>query len=703
MSDSQLCLTPACIKAAADMLTNLHPNYQAIDPCENFDLYACGGYPARFPNALPESTLGQQVEKNQYVLRNILESPYPGTSDGIPDPDDEYIFKQMVSEYNACMDADAIEVSGLAGVPDIISQIVTLFPVDEDDYTSNATITTEEDYDNLARTLVYLNSVGAPGLGLYSSDIDSQNPDFLVPYIQATVELGSVAALNATEITANLVNLLPSQAALDAIDHLSQGILDFALAMAPAVEAVDESDIEALYFTTTIASVTKEMPALVIDKIIQQIVPPDYKADRIRLAFPEFWSNLSPLLANTPKSTLQTLLIALTYVSYAPYVADSTTTGEDRFDTCFNVLDLEGLAWTLSKFFVDVAYDNEAREFSSALVTRIRETFTERLDQLDWMDDATRALAKQKVANIDQKIGYSETDPNARNVTALREYYAGVNMTTSHFNNTLSLRTWATNHTLSLLSSGAHAPRSAWSAQSRAYTTNANYHGDTNDITVPAGISQRPLLDPAVPAVLSYARFAFIAGHELTHGFDTNGRLFDPERRQRNWYTPSTLRAFEERTECFVHLYNNMTLLDDAGLPIVDPTTTSTTPSSFPLAATINGTLTLAENLADAGGLTLAHAAWRRHEEATAATTRASKPLPGLNNNGGGPFSDDQVFFLGYAQNWCDKTTAAAALQGLGTDNHAPGFARILGPVAGSQAFREAFGCAVREPACVLW
>jgi len=195
----------------------------------------------------------------------------------------------------------------------------------------------------------------------------------------------------------------------------------------------------------------------------------------------------------------------------------------------------------------------------------------------------------------------------------------------------------------------------------------------------------------SLPLALSYGAFGAVAGHELSHAFDSSGRHFDQDGAYADsWWDDATIAAFENRTRCFVREYANFTVpgLDGAPVPV-------------------NGRLTLGENLADAGGLSAAFNAWRRREEEAAGATGqcrkvaaggAQQRLPGLQE-----YSPAQLFFLAFGNVWCGRVRPAEAARRVYGDPHSPPAARILGTLANSGEFREAFGCPVRTPTCKLW
>jgi len=209
-----------------------------------------------------------------------------------------------------------------------------------------------------------------------------------------------------------------------------------------------------------------------------------------------------------------------------------------------------------------------------------------------------------------------------------------------------------------------------------AATVNAYYNPSGNEIVFPAGIMQLPVFGDALPEYVSYGAFGSVAGHELTHGFDNNGAHYDENGKYADWWDNATLANFDKKTQCFVDQFNKFTITGNDGKPLH-----------------VNGKLTLGENIADAGGLSASYAAWQRRN--------AAKPdthIAGLEQ-----FTKEQMFFVSYSNWWCGKVRTGQAVQYIYSDPHSPADKRIVGTLANSQGFREAFKCKSKEPTCALW
>jgi endothelin-converting enzyme/putative endopeptidase len=207
-------------------------------------------------------------------------------------------------------------------------------------------------------------------------------------------------------------------------------------------------------------------------------------------------------------------------------------------------------------------------------------------------------------------------------------------------------------------------------------TVNAYYKASFNEMFFCAGILQPPFFQRSAVAAVNYGAIGMVMGHELTHGFDDEGRQFDGKGNLTDWWSPTVGKEFDERAACVANQFDGYTVLDGVHL---------------------NGKLTLGENLADLGGLKLAHAAYR-----------AAYPEKHQEKKVAGAFSDDQLFFLGYAQAWCGKRRDDLERMRATTDPHSPPQYRVNGPLSNSSSFAAAFACKpgakmVREHACAVW
>jgi endothelin-converting enzyme/putative endopeptidase len=318
------------------------------------------------------------------------------------------------------------------------------------------------------------------------------------------------------------------------------------------------------------------------------------------------------------------------------------------------------LPQAIGEAFVKRAFSPEAKQRTLDMVHAIEAAMGADLDALPWMDDPTRQAAHDKLGQIANKIGFPDKWRS----------YDGLELTRdSYLENALRAEVFETKRQVDKI--GKPVDRSDWRISPAL--VNAFYSPSMNEMCFPAGILQPPFWDKSAPAPVNFGAVGMVIGHELTHGFDDQGRQFDGKGDLRDWWTPAASKEFEHRAQCVVDQFSSYVAVDNIHL---------------------NGKLTEGENLADVGGLKLAHAAW--------VSARGGAPRKM------GKFTDEQLFFIGNAQAWCDKRRPELARVRAATDPHSPPEFRINGPMSNLPDFAAAFSCKagdkmVRAAQCSVW
>ncbi|KXJ97112.1 endothelin-converting enzyme [Microdochium bolleyi] len=706
-----LCTTAACIHAASELLYNLSPDYQNIDACTNFDALVCDGFTDRhdIPNDRSSFSTGSQMsDAGQTILRHVLESSYPGQSQHsafsplnlaheTANTDEENFNKMQVS-FSACSNEGAIEKVGIEPLEELIKSVSLHFQLDDDVVADGLGLPlTQGELANLHKTIELLEKIGVGSFEELGIGADDKNPELLI--VQAFpdgITLPSPEYYKDNDTLASyekllgevFSTLLPHDTWRKSAPVLAKAVVDFEAQIARITPPPEDlQDVTKYYNIEKIDKVGELGPALRLDKVIRALAPKDYKDDSMMLAFPDFLTKISDLVAGTPKRVLQSYLIWKVIYSYAGAIEAPEVKPISRFNNVLSGRDPETkterwkkclrhvdgtIGWILSRFYIEAAFSEEAKKFGDEIITDIKHQFISKLKGLSWMDDSVKELAVSKVNNIDQKIGYPTKSPNIMDPTALKKYYADLSISDSFFKNGLNSAKWANDKAWSSL--GKPVDHNEWGMQ--ADIVNAYYNPVGNEIVFPAGIMQFPVFNVDLPSYISYGAFASVAGHELSHAFDSSGRHYDAHGNFTDWWTDRTVKEFTKRADCFVSQYGNFTVEGTNGKSLH-----------------VNGKLTLGENIADAGGVAAAFAAWKQRQD-----TQPDKNLPGLEF-----FTQDQLFFVFYANWWCGKVRKEQAINYIYTDPHSPAFARILGTTANSREFRESFNCPVKEPTCELW
>jgi predicted metalloendopeptidase len=323
-----------------------------------------------------------------------------------------------------------------------------------------------------------------------------------------------------------------------------------------------------------------------------------------------------------------------------------------RWKRCAAATD-DALGEALGKAYVETEFPPAAKARVNAIVDNLQAAFAERLRHLTWMSDSTRVRALDKLSKVLRKIGYPD---QWRDYSLLQ-----VNDTAAFASNAINARGFEGRRQLAKI--GTPVNRLEWAFSPP--TVNAFYNPPTNEITFPAGILQPPFFDAAADDAVNYGGIGGVIGHELTHGFDDEGRQFDAVGNLRDWWTAEDAARFTERAKRVVAQFNGYVAIDTLH---------------------VNGDLTLGENIADLGGLAIAYDAFQR--------SLAGKPAPPPIDG----FTADQRFFLAAGQVWRSLTRQEMARLRALTDPHSPPRWRVNGPMSNIPAFAKAFGCKQGDP-----
>ena len=299
----------------------------------------------------------------------------------------------------------------------------------------------------------------------------------------------------------------------------------------------------------------------------------------------------------------------------------------------------------LGEVYVKKYFSDDAKKRCLEMVNNMQAVYRERIQKLDWMTDSTKTQAIAKLDVFITKIGYPDKFKDYSKLEIDRSSYA---------RNVLKANEFAFDQMINKLGKPVH--KTEWGMS--PYTVNAYYNPTINEIVFPAGILQFPFFDPQADDAVNYGGIGAVIGHEMTHGFDDQGCQYDKEGNLKNWWTPTDEKRFKEKTTVLVNQYNAYTVLDTVH---------------------VNGELTLGENIADLGGISIAYDAFKR-----TAQGKANEKIDG--------FTADQRFFFGWAQVWRQNITKENLMQRIITDPHSPGQYRSNGPLSNMVEFYEAFG-----------
>ena len=439
---------------------------------------------------------------------------------------------------------------------------------------------------------------------------------------------------------------------------------------------VERRDPEKTYHKMEIGQLGALTPNFVWSDYFQQVGHSHISA--VDVAQPEFFKAVNQLLKSVPLADWKVYLRWHLLHAAAPALSSNfvqanfdfygrilhgTKKNLPRWQRCVQATDKE-LGFALGKVYVEKYFPPEAKARAEKLVQNLIAALRDDLKTLPWMDAKTRKAALAKLDAFMPKIGYPDK---------WRDYSAYHVTRASYVKNVLDGNVFEFHRDLNKI--GKPVDRHEWGMTPP--TVNAYYNPLKNEIVFPAGILQPPFFDPKGDAATNYGHIGTVIGHEMTHGFDDEGRKFDAHGNLKNWWTPESLRNFNKRAQCIEKQFDSY-----VGVGNVHE----------------NGKLVLGESIADLGGLTLAYRAYQKSLE--------GKPAP-KDIDG---FTPDQRFFIAYAQNWASNMTPQFARLLLNVDPHPLPRFRANGPLSNMSAFAKAFGCKAGDPMvrppnehCQIW
>ncbi|HEY1547373.1 MAG TPA: M13 family metallopeptidase [Kofleriaceae bacterium] len=629
---------------------------RTADPCVDFYQFACGGWMAK--NQIPADRarwgrLAEIDERNKAALQGLLDDDAKGTAG-------DAAAKKLGDFFTSCMDEAGIEKAGVASVQPLLdkaskvkdarSWLTAVIELHKAGIDVVWDVGAGADFKDSTKVVTQLDSggLGLPERGYY---LDAKYKDKLDAY---TAHVGKMLALGKS----------PGSAA---------DVIAIETELAKVTKTPIESrDVQASYNPTDLKGLTKQAKSVDWAAYFKGLgfapsaklvvgTPKFFAAiDALRSQFkPAQWATyftyhalegLAPTLPKVYDDEHFELVKLLTGVEQRP----------ERFKRCIDAT-TAGLGEMLGKQYADKYFPAAAKQAAGAIVDAIVQAMHDDLASLDWMSPKTRDIAVAKLAKIVRRVGYPDKW-KTYDFAVKRDDYAG---------NALRARVFAAHRERA--KSGKPFDRSEWGMQS--FTVNAYYSGSANNIALPAGILQMPFFGVDRGVAANMGGIGLVVGHELTHGFDDQGSQFDADGNLANWWQPDDKAKFDAKGTCVADQYSSFEAI----------------PKGF-----VQGRLTLGENIADLGGAKMAFEAYR------ALRKNAEKQYVADG------FTEDQQFFIGIAQAWCDKDRPAEIQRRLAVDPHSPPKFRVYGALRNLPEFATAFSCPLGTPmhpqkACSVW
>jgi putative endopeptidase len=635
------------------------------DPCVNFYQYSCGGWMKSNPippDQASWSVYSKMEYENEQFLWGILEddAKTAGKRDDV---------QQKIGDYfAACLDTGAVEKAGVSTLKPTLDAIHALRSVEDipsflaEEHTRSINsmfyFSSNQDFADAEKIIAF---AYAGGLGM-------PDRDYYLKTDARSVELRKKYVAHVQRVF-ELLGDDPQQAAGEAQTVMS---IETELAKA-SLTRVEKRDPHNLDHKMTRVQLQQLTPGFNWTAYLKSIGAVDVR--ELNVTEPRFFEQLNRELKARKLDEWKVYLRWHAARARSPYLSQKfvdedfdfnrktlrgVTEQAPRWRKCVQWVDRD-LGEDLGQEFVRRTFSAETKTKVLKMTQQIEQAMDEDIRSLPWMSQATKLQALAKLHGIRNKIGYPDKWRDYSSIDIRRnDFYGNVS------------RSMIFESKRQLAKIGKPLDRSEWGMTPP--TVNAYYDPQMNDINFPAGVLQPPLYDPKMDDAPNYGNTGATIGHELTHGFDDEGRQFDAHGNLKDWWTSQDARRFNERVQCVKDQYKHYVVVDDIH---------------------INSELTAGEDVADLGGTLLAYMAWKKETEG-----KRLQPIQG--------FSPDQRFFIGMAQWVCNNERPENLRLRAATDPHSPGEYRINGVVSDMPEFQKAFGCKqgqpmVREKACRVW
>jgi putative endopeptidase len=650
---------------------------KSVDPCVDFYQFACGNWIKNSEIPADQSRWVSFVElneRNEDVLRGILEKAAAGGTGR------NAIDQKIGDLYGSCMDEKTVNSKGVSPLKPELDRIDSIKDkqglIDEIArlHMSGANALfgfySASDLHNADQVIAYIDQGGItlPDRDYYLKDDDKskekrkQLAEYIhTVFVQMMKDLGGKAMPGAGMMTSDAPdNILRVETAL------AKAQMDRTARRDPKNRDHKMSRDEAVALG----------PNFYLDRFFTDVKAPAFK--ELNVVNPDFFKQVNAVLESESLDALKMyvkwrLLNASASWLSEPYVQANfkfrqALSGQKeiqaRWKRCVDLTDGE-LGEALGQRYVDVAFSPESKARMLKMVDALEKSLGEDIQGLSWMSDETKKQAAVKLQAIRNKIGYPDVWRDYGSVVIKKGDLIGNIQRADEFESKRAID-----------KIDKPLDRKEWGMTPP--TVNAYYNASFNNIVFPAGILQPPFFDPKMDDAVNFGGIGLVIGHELTHGFDDQGRKFDPQGNFTDWWTKQDGEEFEKRASCVANEYSNFVAVDDLKL---------------------NGKLTLGENTADNGGARIALAALE-HMIAEDKTGKAGQSIDG--------YTPEQRFFLGFGRVWCEKQRPEIARTRVLTDPHSPGKYRVNGVVQNMPEFQKAWSCKAGQPmvaenACHVW
>jgi putative endopeptidase len=642
---------------------------KSVDPCVDFYQYACGTWIKNTEIPADQSRWGgfsEVRERNRGIEHEILEKAAAGGAGR------DAVDQKIGDLYGSCMDEKVVNAKGIAPLQPELDRIAAV-----------------KDKGALIDEIAHVHLVGPNPLFNFYSNSDLHNADQVIAYIdQGGLSLPDrdyyLKDDNAKmkEMRQHLVEYvtqaftLAGQTPQQAADS-AQTVLRIETLLAKAsMDRTSRRDPKNLDHKMSRDEAVALGPNFYLNRYFTAVGAPNFT--QLNVPNPDFFKQVNGVLESESLDSLKTYVSWHVLNAASPWLSQPFVDANFKFQQnlngqkeiqarwkrCVSLTDRQ-LGEALGQRYVELTFGADARQRMLKMVDALEASLAADVTELSWMSDETKKQAKVKLDAIRNKIGYPDKYRDYSSVVIKRDDLLGNVARATEFESKRDIA-----------KIDKPLDRKEWGMTPP--TVNAYYNPSFNEIVFPAGILQPPFFDNKMDDGVNFGGIGLVIGHELTHGFDDQGRKFDPQGNLHDWWTEQDGKEFEKRASCVAEEYSNFVAVDDLKL---------------------NGRLTLGENTADNGGARIALAALERMI-ADDKTGKEGQKIDG--------YTPEQRFFLGFGRVWCEKVRPEQSRVWVVTDPHSPGKYRVDGVVQNMPEFQKAWGCKAGQPmvaenACHVW
>jgi putative endopeptidase len=617
-----------------------------VNPCENFYQYAIGGWRAK--NPVPETESRWMAfnilnEENRQKLLEIVDVVRENTSAK------KGTDKQMIRDfYNAAMDTAAIDAAGISGIEPILASIDGI--ATKEDLVKQFGVLAPQGVSTPVGLYIGADSKNSKMNTVYASQSGLNLPDRDY-YLQDNEKF--------EDIRKAYVGHINKMFALSGIEtEVGVSILALETKLAEiSWSRLERRDPAKRYNKKNLKDWDATLDALPVEAIA---TGRGFGAfDTIIVGQPSFFASLNDLIKAEELETWKNYLKWNTITGFANYLGSDlekenfafyrtklsgTSTMKPRNERVFGTMN-RVLGEPLGKLFVKEYFDEESKAYMSNMIENLRSAYKDRIQALEWMSDATKEKAMKKLDAFTYKVGYPDEWEDYSDLDIVSD---------SYIQNMINARTFGYKKMLEKL--GEPVDKTEWGMSPQ--TVNAYYNPSNNEIVFPAGILQPPFFHKDFDHAINYGGIGAVIGHEFSHGFDDQGSKFDWDGNLNSWWTDEDRAKFDKLAQKLGEQYDGYSPVD----------------SMY-----VNGKMTMGENIADLGGVTLAYEALQKQYEGN-----TPEPIDG--------FTWQQRFFLGWANVWKGNIKEQELMKRLKSDVHSPAEYRVIGPLVNFEPYYEAFG-----------